>query len=145
MSTGITAGDALVSAGIDVAAVRKELPSVEPYAVRIRPAPRLVQLLWAKGIVAVAMPWGVYVRPPVFERITSAAEPERDGPLVVHELTHLEQFRRLGAVRHLVQYVSDYVAGRRQRLGHWESYRRVRLEVEAREVAARFEPGQSPR
>ncbi len=142
---GITAGDALVAAGVDVAAVRRELPAVEPYAVTVRPASRLFQRFWATRIGAVAMPWAIYVRPSVLERIEAAAEPERDGPLIVHELTHLQQFRRLGAFRHLTQYVRDYIRGRRRGLGHWEGYRQIRLEVEAREVASRFVPGEAPR
>jgi hypothetical protein len=141
----LTAGDALAAAGIDIAAVRRELPAVEPFAVSIRPASPLFQRFWARSIVAVAMPWGVYVRPVVFDRIRTGAEPSRDGPLVVHELTHIEQFRRLGPLRHIAQYVGDYLGGRRRGRGHWEAYRNVRLEVEAREVAARFSPGQVPR
>lgn len=145
MGASITAGDALSVAGIDVAEVRSHLPSVDPYAVRIRPASSWFQLVWARGVAALATPWGIFVRPPVFERICAGGEPNRDGPLVVHELAHLEQFHRLGALRHVGQYLADYVRGRVRRLGHWESYRRVRLEVEARQVAARFELGQTPR
>ncbi len=145
MGASITASDALSVAGIDVAEVRAHLPSIDPYAVRIRPASPWFQLFWARGIAALATPWGIFVRPPVFERLCAGGAPLRDGPLVVHELTHLEQFHRLGPMRHIVQYVSDYLRGRIKRLGHWEAYRRVRLEVEARQIAARFELGQTPR
>ncbi len=145
MAEALSAGDALVLAGFDVAAVRRELASVEPYAVEIRPAPRWLQAMWARGIAALATPWGVFVREPVLSRLRQGAEPARDGRLVVHELTHLEQFNRLGAFRHLGQYLGDYLRGRWRRLGHWEAYRQVRLEVEAREVASRFHPTGSAR
>ncbi len=145
MGVELSAGDALAAAGIDVDAVRHALPRVAPDAVPIRRAGWLFRLFWAKGISAVATPWGIYVLPAVFDRLGDASEPERSGPLVVHELTHIEQFRRLGAWRHVTQYIGDYLRGRWQRLGHWESYRRVRLEVEARDVASRFKPGQVPR
>ncbi len=144
MTAIISAGDGLVASGIDPAAVRRALPAVEPFAVRIRVAPGWFRRLWAKGISAVALPWGVYVTEPVFARIREGAEPHRTGPLIVHELTHLQQYRRLGPVRHLAQYLADYLRGRRARRGHWEAYRAIRLEVEAREVAAHFVPDGAP-
>ncbi len=143
--TELNAGEALIRSGIDVDAVRQVVPRVEPYAVPIRVAPNWFSRLWSTGIAAVATPWAVYVREPVHARIVAAAEPERTGVLVVHELVHLDQFARLGAVRHIAQYLGDYVRGRLARLSHWDSYRSVRLEVEAREIASRFAPAEGPR
>ncbi len=141
----MNAGDALVSAGFDVAAVRRALPHVEPYAVPVRVASPTFRFFWARGIVAVAMPWGIYVTDTVDERLRSGAEPERSGSLIVHELTHLEQYARLGAVRHLTQYLGDYLHSRLRGSSHWEAYRAIRLEREAREVAARFDAAALPR
>lgn len=104
--------------------------------VTVREAPAWFRALWAKGIVAVAMPWAVYFTPAMMDRYESGAEPHRVGRLLVHELAHIEQVRRLGIVRHAFQYIGDYVRGRLRRRGHWESYRGIRLEVEARGVAA---------
>lgn len=52
--------------------------------------------------------------------------------LIAHELVHVEQWRRLGVVRFLVQYLGDYLHGRRAGLDHWAAYRALRLEEEAR-------------
>lgn len=145
MGTSITAGDALAAAGIDLDAVRRDLPSVEPFAVPVRSAHPLFLRFWMRGITAIATPWAIYVRPAAFTRMQTGAEPARSGPLVVHELAHVEQFNRLGAIRHVLQYVGDYLRGRRTGLRHWDAYRQVRLEVEAREIAARFIDSAGPR
>ena len=145
MAEVLTAGEALVSSGIDPAAVRRELPTVEPYAVRIRVAPRWFRRMWASRIAAVTLPWAVYVTEPVFARLRQGAEPERMGPLVVHELTHHSQYATRGFVVALVHYAADYLRGRLNHLGHWAAYRNVRLEVEARKVAARFTNESGPR
>jgi hypothetical protein len=141
----MSAGDALARSGFDVDAVRRALPRVEPYAVPVRVASPAFRRFWAKGIAAVAMPWAIYVTEPVYARTQEGAEVGRDGPLIVHELAHIDQFIRLGPIRHVVRYVGDYVRGRVRGLSHWEAYRAVRLEVEAREIAAGFRAGTGPR
>ncbi len=129
------ARDALVAGGIDLETLRAVLPRVDPAHVTVSVAPRWFRALWGKRIAAVCMAWGIYVRPEVMARHRGGADPARVAHLMVHELTHLEQWRRLGGLRHALQYVGDYlrlrVAGRR----HWEAYRAVRLEVEARQTA----------
>jgi len=144
MHSPLSAGEALVRAGVDVAAVRRQLPGIEPYAVPVRIASPGFRRLWARGISAVAMPWGIYVTDEVAERMRCGAQPDRTGELLVHELTHLDQYARLGAVRHLTQYLGDYVKGRLRRLSRWDAYRAIRLEVEARDVAARFDKRRKP-
>jgi hypothetical protein len=141
----MTAGDALRSAGFDVAAVRRALPHVEPYAVPVRIASHVFRFFWARGIVAVAMPWAIYVTDTVAARLRSGAEPERSGSLIVHELAHLEQYARLGPVRHLTQYLGDYLRSRLRGVSHWDAYQAIRLEVEAREIAAGFDFEALPR
>ena len=101
----------------------------------------LFRRFWVKGIAAVALPTGIYVQPAVMDRFRAGAEPERSGRLIVHELMHIEQWRRLGAIRHVTQYLGDYLRGRFRRLGHWEAYRAIRLEVEARQAAAAIPRG----
>lgn len=135
------ADDLLRAAGIDPADLAELMPRVDPATVSVRVAPTWFRRFWAKGIVAVSLPIGVFVQPGVMERFRSGAEPERWGPLIVHELMHLEQWRRLGALRHVSQYVGDYVRSRFQGYGHWESYRAIRLEVEARDAAAQIRGG----
>ena len=57
---------------------------------------------------------------------------EHDVALIAHELVHVEQWRELGVVRFLVRYLRDYVSGRRAGLSHWDAYRSIRFEAEAR-------------
>lgn len=136
MNESAPAADLLRSTGIDPESLRQFMPRVDPTTVKVRVAPLWFRRLWAKGIAAVALPTGVYVQPAVMDRFRAGAEPERSGRLLAHELMHIEQWRRLGAFRHITQYLGDYVKGRWRRLGHWEAYRAIRLEVEARDVAS---------
>lgn len=57
---------------------------------------------------------------------------ERSIALIGHELVHVEQWRRLGAVRFLVEYLGAYVRLRRAGLGHWDAYSAIPFEQEAR-------------
>ena len=136
------AADLLRASGIDPGSLQTLMPHVDPAGVRVRVASPMFRRFWAKGIVAVTLPTGVFVQPTIMERIRAGAEPERNGRLLVHELMHIEQWRRLGAVRHSTQYVGDYLKGRLRRLGHWGSYLAIRLEVEAREAAASVSVGE---
>ena len=136
MNRSFTAADALAATGVDRDRLARVLTRVDPAQVAVREAPRWFRALWARGIVAVAMPWAVYLTPAMMDRYEAAAEPDRLGRLMVHELAHIEQFRRIGAFRHITQYVFDYLRGRLQRKGHWGAYSSVRLEIEARGVAA---------
>ena len=135
------AADLLRASGIDPSDLGELMPRVDPAAVRVKVASPFFRKLWAKGIAAVSLPNGVFVQPAIMDRLRSGAEPERTGRLLVHELMHIEQWRRLGAIRHLSQYVGDYLKGRYRRLGHWEAYRAIRLEVEARGAADAVESG----
>lgn len=130
------ASDGLAATGVDPQWLGGVLPRVDPAQITVREAPRWFRALWAKGIVAVAMPWAIYMTPAMLDRYEAGAEPKRLGQLLVHELAHIDQYRRLGGARHVAQYTSDYVRGRLRRLGHWEAYRSIRLEVEARDIAA---------
>lgn len=60
-----------------------------------------------------------------------------DRALLAHELVHVRQWRDLGAVRFLLRYVAAYLRARRRGLGHWDAYRAVPFEAEARELAGR--------
>jgi hypothetical protein len=128
----------LLAAGIEPRRLLEYLPRVDPATVLVRVAPGWFRRLWARGIVAMALPRGVYVQPEVMTRFRAGTDPDRTGRLIVHELTHIEQWRRLGALKHLTQYIADYLRGRFTGKGHWDSYRQVRLEVEARLVASRI-------
>ncbi len=61
--------------------------------------------------------------------------------LLRHELAHVEQWRRLGAVRFLWRYLGAYARERRRGHGHREAYLRIPLEIEAEQSARREDPG----
>jgi hypothetical protein len=128
----VIAADFIVAAGIDFDTLAAALPRVDPARVPVRAAPRWFRAVWARGISAVAMPWAVYLHPRHLDR------PSGDlGRLIVHELTHVDQWRRLGLLRWARAYLGDYLRGRRRGMSHEEAYRRIALEVEARAVSHR--------
>ena len=134
-----SAAEAVRAAGIDEERLAGVLPRVSPSRVPVWRAAGWLRRLWPEGITAMALPWGVYLSPDALRR------PLADlGPLIVHELTHIEQWRRLGPIGWARSYLGDYVAGRRRGMGHFEAYRAVGLEVEARRVAADLRPGPPP-
>lgn len=137
------AADVIRAAGIDPGSLVELMPRVDPARVRVRVASPLFRRFWAKGIVAVALPNGVFVQPAIMERFRAGTEPERLGRLIAHELMHIEQWRRLGAFRHTTQYIGDYLRNRLRGSGHWDSYRAVRLEEEARAAAAIIAEGRA--
>ena len=121
-----------MASGIPGDAIAAELPDVDPSTIPVWRAARWFRALWAPGITAVAMPWGIYLHP---DRL---AEPLGSlGPLVVHELTHIQQWRRLGALGWARSYLGDYLRARRRGSAHRDAYRAIALEVEARDVARR--------
>jgi hypothetical protein len=64
-----------------------------------------------------------------------------DPRLLRHERVHVRQWRRLGFVGFLRQYVTAYLRWRLRGFGHWAAYRRIPLEVEAEWLARRDPPG----
>ena len=135
------ANDLLLAAGIDPDSLRSLMPSVDPALVNVRVASPLFRRFWVKGIVAIALPNGVFVQPGVMEQFRAGIELDRWGRLIVHELMHIEQWHRLGAFRHVSQYSGDYLRNRLRGQGHWGAYRGIRLEEEAREAAASIRRG----
>ena len=51
--------------------------------------------------------------------------------LLAHELTHVAQYRRLGAAPFLGRYVGEYLRGRFAGLGHRNAYLSISFEREA--------------
>lgn len=61
-----------------------------------------------------------------------------DARLLRHEAEHVRQWRELGFVTFLRQYLGAYYRFRRQGFGHQAAYRLIPLEVEAEAAADRF-------
>jgi len=134
-----SAAEVLSASGIDEQRLTATIPSVEPSRVPVWQAAGWFRLFWGKRISAVAMPWGIYLTPEVMRR------PQADlGPLIVHELTHIEQWRRLGPLGWARSYLGDYLRGRRSGLCHHDAYRSIGLEVEARDTARALRPPEHP-
>jgi uncharacterized protein DUF4157 len=66
---------------------------------------------------------------------------EHDDHLLRHELVHVGQWRRHGAVGFLVRYLTPYLRARLQGYPHWAAYRRIPFEIEAEWTARRTDPG----
>jgi hypothetical protein len=130
-----SAGEAVAASGIDRELIGAVLPDVDPSRIPVYAASRWFRMLWAPKITAVAMPWGIYVHPERLDVPLAAL-----GPLMVHELTHIQQWRSLGPIGWARTYFGDYLRGRRSGLDHHAAYRDISLEVEARDVAARLAP-----
>ena len=62
-----------------------------------------------------------------------------DQRLLCHEAEHVRQWRELGKVTFLRQYLGAYLRWRRAGFGHQAAYRLIPLEVQAEAVAGRFE------
>ncbi len=62
----------------------------------------------------------------------SAARGGGFAELLAHEQVHVRQFAELGAARFLARYLTSYARFRLRGYGHWQSYSRIPLEVEAR-------------
>jgi len=91
----------------------------------VRPAPRWLKLVWRGQFAAITLPWSIYVRGSV------TASPEFGGVLL-HELVHAEQWRRLGIVGFLRTYLTQYLQGRWKGQSHLDAYAAISLEAEAR-------------
>ncbi|MGH8870686.1 MAG: eCIS core domain-containing protein [Acidimicrobiia bacterium] len=130
----MNAGQILRAGGIDSIRVRLLIHPIEPETVRVRPAPRLLQRFWARDIRAMTLGRTIFLEP----LLLSSAQ-DRAGLLLVHELVHVRQWHELGVMRFLWRYLSAYLRGRWDRLGHRAAYLAIPLEVEARQTAALLE------
>lgn len=83
--------------------------------------------------MAITFPNRVWFRP---ESLPDSATELNE--LLIHELTHVAQWRRLGSIRFLWRYLSAYIAGRLRGLKHSQAYRQIPLEVEAVSAAQRW-------
>lgn len=123
----------LAGTGFDLARVSEMIGPARLDDVQVRPAANLLRRLWGDGIQAMTVRRTIYVDPVVL-----AGPHESTAPLILHELVHVRQWRRLGMARFLIRYVFDYSRGRLAGLGHRAAYLGIGLEVEARDEAARL-------
>lgn len=103
-------------------------PAVDPASVRVRITPRWLNPIWQEPFVAIAMPWGIYLRHDV-----GVLDSEHLRRVLHHELVHIAQWRRLGVLGFIMSYVGDYLRARRAGMSHLEAYTAISLEREARQ------------
>ena len=115
--------------GADPAELGNRLGLGDIDRVAIRIAPKWMVRVWRGDIAAMTLPWAIYVR-----REVLGGDSLRLARLVSHELVHVCQWQRLGVIRFLRLYLSDYLDGRRKGLSHNEAYLAIALEVEARQI-----------
>lgn len=128
----MNAGQILRAGGIDSDRTRLLIYPIEPDSVEVRPAPRLLRRVWGKGIRAMTLRNTILVDPLLL------SAPQEGGLLLVHELVHVRQWHDLGVLRFLWRYLTDYLRGRWEGLGHRGAYLAIDLEVEARRMADLF-------
>ena len=111
--------------------VRLLIDPIQPDAVRVRRAPKPMRRLWGRDIHAMTLGNTIFLDPTMLGAVSG-----RTGVLLVHELVHVRQWQDMGVVRFLWRYLSSYLRGLFQGLGHRGAYLAIPLEVEAREAAS---------
>lgn len=127
-------GRALAEAGLDSDELRLVLHPIRYENLTLRPAPVWLRPVWGKGIQAMTIRRSIYVDAGFFE----SADRRRLGLLAIHEMVHVRQWADHGVLGFLWRYGRSYLLGRLKGLSHRDAYMGVGLEVEAREVTARF-------
>lgn len=135
----MTAGDVATEAGIDLRVIRDKLPDTDPFRVPVVGAPRWMQLAWRPWVKGSAGPSRIYLRPELL------AEPAAAGTLVMHELVHVDQWRRHGRIGFMGRYAAGYLKGLFEHRSFTSAYLNVAFEVEARMIADEIMSATGPR
>lgn len=93
--------------------------------------PRLMQLCLGASVEAITIGDTIFVAADSYPSVVSGGS----RSLVVHELVHVDQWRRDGAVAFLGHYVTDYLRNRMIGLDHRPAYRAIAYEAAAYEAS----------
>jgi len=120
-----------------IAALRAGLGDEEVLAhgARIVAMPMLLRLVVGRKVQAVTLNSVIFVQPAIFDRVASGEEPE----LLLHELTHVTQWRDHGPVDFTMRYVTEYARLRLLGADHDAAYRGIGFEHVAYDVASRWQ------
>ena len=129
----MNAGRVLTEAGVDTEQLRVLIHPIQPEQVWLRSATPLMMRFWGSGIQAMTVRRWIFVDPGLLN-----GDGAKLSHLIIHELVHVRQWSDLGVLGFLRSYLGSYLRGRRNGLNHRDSYRAIDLEVEAREIQARF-------
>ena len=120
----------LRAGGVDPIAACRACGLDDADQVPVRAAPPWLVRTWRGPVAAMTLPWAIYVRPDVL-----TGDRRRLAHLLIHEMVHVRQWRRLGTIGFARQYLRGYISGRRNGLDHYQAYLSIPLESEAREIA----------
>jgi hypothetical protein len=120
----------LRAGGVDPIAACNACGLDDADGVAVRAAPLWLVKAWRGPVVAMTLPWTIYVRPDVL-----TGDRRRLAHLLIHEMVHVRQWRRLGTIGFAHQYLRGYLSGRRNGLDHYQAYLSISLESEARQIA----------
>ncbi len=118
---------------MDTDELRVLIHPIQPEQVWLRSATPLMMRFWGSGIQAMTVRRWIFVDPGLLN-----GDRAKLSLLIIHELVHVRQWSDLGVLGFLSSYLRSYLRGRRKGLNHRDSYRAIDLEVEAREIQARF-------
>ncbi len=101
--------------------------------VSLRMMPHWMQIALGSSIAAITFGNNVFVAQDSYESVVSGKNPA----LLLHELVHVDQWRREGSVAFVSRYATEYVRNRMIGLDHRTAYRSIGFEVAAYDVSER--------
>ncbi|GMQ94172.1 MAG: hypothetical protein BMS9Abin12_1656 [Acidimicrobiia bacterium] len=101
--------------------------------VTIRVMPPWMSRGLGPGISAITFGNCIFVSTDAYESVVSG----RNSTLLIHELVHVNQWRREGWLAFLARYMSDYLRNRLIGLDHMTAYRAIGFEAAAYDVSQR--------
>jgi hypothetical protein len=101
--------------------------------VSVRMMPRWMQIALGTSVAAITLGNSVFVAQDTYESVVSG----KNRALLIHELVHVDQWRREGSATFLSRYATEYVRNRMIGLDHRTAYRSIGFEIAAYDVSER--------
>jgi hypothetical protein len=101
--------------------------------VSVRMMPHWMQIALGTSVAAITLGNSIFVAQDTYESVVSGKNPA----LLLHELVHVDQWRREGSVAFLSRYATEYVRNRMIGLDHRTAYRSIGFEIAAYDVSER--------
>ncbi|RLE13896.1 MAG: hypothetical protein DRJ28_06615 [Actinobacteria bacterium] len=101
--------------------------------VSVRMMPHWMHIALGGSVAAITLGNSIFVAQDGYEAVVSGKNPG----LLVHELVHVDQWRREGRVAFVSRYAIEYARNRLIGLDHRTAYRAIGFEVAAYDVSER--------
>jgi hypothetical protein len=101
--------------------------------VSVRMMPHWMQFALGTSVAAITLGNSVFVAQDTYESVVSG----KNRALLIHELVHVDQWRREGSATFLSRYATEYVRNRMIGLDHRTAYRSIGFEIAAYDVSER--------